>query len=98
MTFQKMVEIISESYGVSARFIKFPAAPLFVLGDFFELICRPLKIEPPIYRRRLAFYTKDRSFNTEKMKTLLDFVPTHSDEEGLSALAQWYLQEGWISL
>ncbi|NEO62112.1 MAG: NAD(P)-dependent oxidoreductase, partial [Moorea sp. SIO4G2] len=98
ITFQKMVSIISEYYGISFKFIRLPAAPLFALGDFFEFICRPLGIEPPIYRRRLAFYTKDRSFNTAKMINLLGFVPVHSDEEGLKELAQWYLDQGWISL
>jgi nucleoside-diphosphate-sugar epimerase len=46
----------------------------------------------------LAFYTKDRSFNTSKMRNLVDFIPAHSDEEGLKELAQWYLDNGWISL
>ncbi|WP_088242456.1 NAD-dependent epimerase/dehydratase family protein [Calothrix rhizosoleniae] len=98
MTFKQMVSIISKYYGVSIRFIRLPRTPLFLLGDFCELICRPLGIEPPIYRRRLAFFTKDRSFNTEKMNNLLGFVPAHSDEEGLKELAQWYLDQGWISL
>ncbi|NEQ56445.1 MAG: NAD(P)-dependent oxidoreductase [Moorea sp. SIO4A1] len=98
ITFKEMVYIISEYYGISFKFISLPAAPLFALGDFLEFICRPLGIEPPIYRRRLAFYTKDRSFNTAKMINLLGFVPVHSDEEGLKELAQWYLDQGWISL
>ncbi|NEP14085.1 MAG: NAD(P)-dependent oxidoreductase [Symploca sp. SIO2C1] len=98
ITLNKMISIISEYYGISVKFIKLPAAPLFTLGDFFELICRPFGIEPPIYRRRLAFYTKDRSFNTAKMRNLLGFEPAHSDEEGLKELAQWYLDQGWIRI
>lgn len=97
ISFKQLVSLIGEYYGVSATLIKFPAAPLFAIGDFFELICRPLGIEPPIYRRRLAFYTKDRSFNTAKMRNLLGFSPKHSDEDGLKELAQWYLDKGWIS-
>ncbi len=98
MTFRQMVSIISEYYGVSVRFIKLPRLPLFLLGYLFEIICRPLGIEPPIYRRRLAFFTKDRSFNTAKMSNLLGFIPKHSDEEGLKELAQWYLDQAWISV
>ncbi|MEA5500476.1 NAD-dependent epimerase/dehydratase family protein [Limnoraphis robusta] len=98
MSFKDMVALIGGYYGVSPKFIKVPAAPVFAIGDFFELIFRPLGIEPPIYRRRLAFYTKDRSFNTSKMRNLVDFIPAHSDEEGLKELAQWYLDNGWISL
>lgn len=97
ITFRDMVKLISDYYRVSTRFIRLPAAPLFALGDLCELIFRPLDIEPPIYRRRLAFYTKDRSFNTSKMQTLLNFVPTHQDKEGLVELAQWYLDNGWLT-
>lgn len=96
--FKDMVALISDYYGSSVTFLKFPATPLFLLGDFFETICRPLGIEPPIYRRRLAFYTKDRSFNTSKMRNLLGFSTKHSDEAGLKELAQWYLDQGWITL
>ncbi|NJO77655.1 MAG: NAD(P)-dependent oxidoreductase [Cyanobacteria bacterium RM1_2_2] len=96
--FNDVVALISQYYGVSVKFLKFPAAPLFVLGDVFEQICRPLGIEPPIYRRRLAFYTKDRSFNTAKMRNLVGFSPKHSDQEGLQELAQWYLDHNWLTL
>ncbi|WP_413160952.1 NAD-dependent epimerase/dehydratase family protein [Capilliphycus salinus ALCB114379] len=98
MTFKDMVALIGDYYGVSPQFLKVPAAPVFAIGDLFELMFRPLGIEPPIYRRRLAFYTKDRSFNTSKMRNILDFTPAHSDEDGLKELAQWYVDNGWISL
>ncbi|MEM9809041.1 MAG: NAD(P)-dependent oxidoreductase, partial [Cyanobacteria bacterium P01_D01_bin.56] len=98
ITFRDMVNLIGDYYQVSARFISLPARPLFALGDFCELIFRPLGLEPPIYRRRLAFYTKDRSFNTSKMQRVLNFTPQHQDKDGLTELAQWYLDHGWLKL
>ncbi|EKV03211.1 nucleoside-diphosphate-sugar epimerase [Leptolyngbya sp. PCC 7375] len=97
ITFRDMVGLIGNYYRVSTRFISLPASPLFALADLCELIFRPLGIEPPIYRRRLAFYTKDRSFNTSKMQTLLNFAPSHQDKDGLIELAQWYLDNGWLT-
>ena len=97
ISFQKMVTIISDYYQLPVKFIKLPAAPLFALSDVVELICKPLGIEPPIYRRRLAFFTKDRAFSTEKMRDLVEFLPNYSDEEGLRKTAQWYLDRGWVS-
>lgn len=97
ITFRDMVNLIGDYYRVSSRFISLPAGPLFALADLCELIFRPLGIEPPIYRRRLAFYTKDRSFDTSKMQTLLKFAPSHQDQEGLIELAQWYLDHGWLT-
>jgi nucleoside-diphosphate-sugar epimerase len=98
MTFRDMVSLISETYAVPIRFISLPKAPLFALADLCELIFRPLGIEPPLYRRRLAFYTKDRSFNTSKIRNLLGFVPRHADKEGLKELGEWYVEQGWVSL
>jgi nucleoside-diphosphate-sugar epimerase len=98
MTFKKMVDLIGECYQVHPQLVQIPAAPLFALGDLCELICKPLGIQPPIYRRRIAFYTKDRSFNTAKMRNLLGFKTAHSDEAGLRETAKWYVDQGWVSL
>lgn len=96
--YKEIIRNIAESYNISVRFIKIPTKPLFILGDICEFICRPLGIEPPIYRRRIAFFTKDRSFNTQKMRNVLGFIPKHSDKEGLKETAKWYVDNGWISL
>lgn len=96
ISFREMVELIGNYYQVKPRIINLPAAPIFALGDFFETICLPFGIEPPIYRRRLAFYTKNRSFRTNKMQEILNFKPIHEDKNGLLDLAQWYIDRGWI--
>jgi dihydroflavonol-4-reductase len=98
MTFKDMVGLISDYYSSPVKFISLPAGPMFAIADLCEFIFRPFGIEPPIYRRRLAFYTKDRSFNTSKIRDLLGFTPRHSDIEGLQEMAQWYLDEQWLSL
>ncbi|MDC0435378.1 NAD-dependent epimerase/dehydratase family protein [bacterium] len=93
---REMVSIIGESLGRDVKFITLPATPFFLLGDACEWVCKPLGIEPPIYRRRVAFFTKDRSFDTSKMRAVTGFTCQHSNEEGMQALAQWYKQEGWL--
>lgn len=98
MTFKDMVALISRYYDKNVTFLRFPKGPLFFVGDILESLCRPFGIEPPIYRRRLAFYTKDRSFDTSKMRNLLGFSSEHSDEAGLQELAQWYLDQEWLSV
>jgi len=96
MLFKDMITILGECYERKVKVIRFPKAPLFFIGDILEGLCRPFGIEPPIYRRRLAFYTKDRCFNTSKMRDLLGFKTKHGDEEGLRELADWYLEQGWL--
>lgn len=97
MRFKDMVTLIEGCYGTKVRYFKVPKNIAFLVGDVLEGICRPFGVEPPIYRRRLAFYTKDRSFNTSKMREVLGFSTKHSDEAGLKELAQWYLDEGWLT-
>ena len=78
------------------RFIRFPAWPLFLAADICEAICRPLGIEPPLYRRRVAFFTKDRAFNTTKLKELLGYSNATDVGEGLKNTARWYKEAGWL--
>ena len=80
----------------SCRVLRIPAAPFFILASICETICKPLGISPPIYRRRVAFYTKDRSFDTSKLRNLLGFEPKWSNEEGIRETAKWYLDHGWM--
>jgi dihydroflavonol-4-reductase len=96
MAFKDMVALISDYYASPIKFISLPAGPLFAIADLCETIFRPFGIEPPIYRRRLAFYTKDRSFNTAKIRERLGFTPRHDDTEGLKKMAQWYVDEQWL--
>jgi len=92
---RNMARIIAGRWGRPIHFIRIPASPFFALGFFCEMVCRPLNVEPPIYRRRVAFYTKDRAFDTSKMRAL-GFTPKYSNQQGLVETAQWYQQKGWL--
>lgn len=96
IAFTDMVGCIAERLGRKARFIRLPVTPFFVIGDICEAICKPLGIEPPIYRRRVAFYTKDRSFDTAKMRAHTGYNYRYDNRSGLQALTDWYREEGWL--
>lgn len=96
ISFQEMISIISNYYGNSVKFIRLPTSLVFTLSDVVEIVCKSFRIEPPIYRRRVAFFTKDRSFDTSKMSKIVNFLPAYSDKEGLKITAQWYEDQGII--
>jgi dihydroflavonol-4-reductase len=96
LTYREMLTIIGESYGVKLHFVPIPVAPLFLLADVCEFLLPKVGITPPIYRRRVAFFTKDRSFDTRKMREVLDFRTEYSDERGLRETAFWYIDQGWL--
>ncbi|MEY4700481.1 MAG: hypothetical protein RL326_668 [Pseudomonadota bacterium] len=88
--------IASEIGNSSLRFIRFPAWPLFLAADLCEWICRPLGIDPPLYRRRVAFFTKDRAFNTARLREVLQYRYSVPVDEGLRSTARWYREKGWL--
>ena len=93
---EDMGRIIASELGRPFRPIRLPAGPFFALADLTEAVCRPLKIAPPLYRRRVAFFTKDRSFDTRKIRERLGFTCAWETEAGLRATARWYREQGWL--
>ncbi len=93
---EDMAAIMARTYGNTLRILRLPITPFFILGDFCEFLCRPFKIEPPIYRRRVAFYSKDRNFTTEKMRKVLGYQPKYDNETGIIESAHWYRDNGWL--
>ena len=91
-----MVTTIGKHLGKPPRFLKLPVTPFFLLGDICEFICKPFGIEPPIYRRRVAFFTKDRSFDTSKLREHAGFQCQYDNTRGLKELTDWYNNEGWL--
>ena len=88
--------IVARTLGRSTQVVRLPIGPFFLAADICETLCRPLGIEPPIYRRRVAFYTKDRWFDTRKMQTVLGFLPRYSNREGIEQTTRWYIAQGWL--
>ncbi len=88
--------IVAEHFSRKIKTIRLPIGPFFLAGDICEAICKPFKIEPPIYRRRVAFYSKDRNFDISKMRDVLGYTPRHGNKEGIIETADWYVEQGWL--
>jgi len=95
-TLKQMLNTIAGHYGKKARFVHVPATPLFMLARAVEFISKKINVEPIIYPRRVAFFTKDRSFDTSKMNALPDFNYKYSEDVGLKELAAWYQKKNWL--
>jgi dihydroflavonol-4-reductase len=91
-----IISIIGREYGNPARLVRIPAWPFFWAASVCEEICRPFGWSPPIYRRRVAFFTKDRSFDTSKLRIRLGYVHRQTTAEGLRETARWYREHGWV--
>lgn len=96
ITLREMVKCICSELNVKEPTLHLPVKPIQLLGDACEAICIPLGINPPIYRRRVDFYTKNRMFSGEKAKRDLGFVPAKRFEEEIREITSWYKDHGWI--
>jgi nucleoside-diphosphate-sugar epimerase len=91
-----LVNMIAQILDKPISKIHIPLWPVYAAAFLCEMICRSLGIEPPIYRRRLDFFTKDRAFDISKAKKELGYNPKVPLKEGLNRTAQWYKEHGWL--
>jgi dihydroflavonol-4-reductase len=96
VSIEEMSRIIARTLGKSVRTIRLPIQPFYWASDICKLICTPLGIQPPIYRRRVDFYTKDRQFDNSKIRDFLDYEFRHDNESGLAETTHWYRDQGLL--
>ncbi len=92
----EMGQTIANALNRRALVVRLPIWPFYLAADFCEAVCAPFGLRPPLYRRRVAFYDKDRQFCTAKLHRLLNYRFRHSNESTLTEAAQWYQQQNWL--
>jgi dihydroflavonol-4-reductase len=95
-TLNELVARIANELKVTPPRLHLPVWPFWTAGLLCEGVCIPLGIEPPLYRRRVDFYTKSRAFDTTRARTELGFVPQVDLDEGIRRTAQWYREQKLI--
>lgn len=95
-TLNELAALVAHELGVPPPRWRLPVWPFWTAGLVCEMICVPLRIEPPLYRRRVDFYTKSRAFDTTRARTELGFAPQVDLAEGIRKTADWYRQQGLL--
>ena len=96
LTLNQLLDRIAATLGCSGPTLHLPARPVQLFGSVCEAICRPFGLAPPLYRRRVDFFTKSRAFCIDKAKRVLGYRPKVALQEGLSGTAASYRTLGWI--
>jgi len=96
ITIEDFVRVVGRHLGVRNRFVRIPAAPLMAAAVVCDRVCQVLHVKPPLYPRRVAFFTKDRAFDTTKMQQRLQFSAKRGNAEGIRETADWYIDQGWL--
>jgi nucleoside-diphosphate-sugar epimerase len=90
----ELAEMIARHTGGGILPVRVPAAPLRWAAAVCEAVCIPLRVEPPLHRRRVEFWTKSRAFSIEKARRVLGYAPQVELEDGIARTCAWYRQAG----
>jgi nucleoside-diphosphate-sugar epimerase len=98
ITLNELVDKISAILDKPTTKRKFPVWPVWFLGWLCEIVFKPFRISPPLYRRRVNFFIKDRAFDISKAKRILNYQSSVSINEGLKRTARWYKTQGLLKM
>ncbi len=93
---EDLVRRIGIALEVDVKIPHYPILPLIIAGHVFEKVCKPFRITPPIFPRRVDWYRQNRAFDISKAKTELGYDPKVGLDEGLKRTAQWYQDKGYL--
>lgn len=89
-TIRELVNSIADILEKPHPRLRVPLAPVYAAAVVCDKLCRTVGVSPPLYPRRLDFFSKDRAFSTEKARRLLGYEPRVDLNEGLRKTADWY--------
>jgi nucleoside-diphosphate-sugar epimerase len=97
-TLQEIARITAEVVGVPPPRLRIPVWPVYSAAWLCEMLCVPLRIDPPLHRRRVGFFTHHREFDIGKARRLLGFDPKVSVREGIERTVRWYAESGLMAM
>lgn len=96
LTLNELVRMIAEESGVPVPRLRVPVAPVWLAAWLCEVVCRPFGVKPPLFRRRVGFFTHDRAFDYSKAERLLGYESKWSHRDGIAATIEWDREAGWL--
>jgi nucleoside-diphosphate-sugar epimerase len=95
-TLNALTKLIAADANVPPPRVHLPVWPFWLAGAACEAVCAPFGIEPPLYRRRVDFFTKSRAFDISKARAELGYRPSVDLREGIRRTLAWYRSVGWV--
>jgi nucleoside-diphosphate-sugar epimerase len=95
-TLNGLTSAIALVAGVAPQPLHLPVWPFWLAGAACEAVCAPFGIEPPLYRRRVDFFTKSRAFDITRARTEIGYAPAIGVREGITRTLNWYREHGWL--
>lgn len=96
VSLNELASTIAHGLGVSPPKLHIPFKPVYAASAVCEDVCRRFGIEPPLFRRRVEFFVKDRAFDITKAKRELGYAPKVDLAEGVDRTIAWYREQGLL--
>jgi nucleoside-diphosphate-sugar epimerase len=95
-TLNELFSIIAKEFKAKLPRFHIPYKLVEILATLAEFAYKPTGKEPPLYRRRVYFFKKNRAFDISKAKKYLGYKPRFSLEKGIHLTKEWYIDNGYI--
>ena len=96
VTLNGLVEMIADRLDVPRPRLHLPVTPVYLLSILCEYVCKLLKIQAILYRRRVNFFRKQRYFDITRACTELGSAPRTTLENGLAQTIEWYCKYRYL--
>jgi nucleoside-diphosphate-sugar epimerase len=96
-TLRELIGMVQRETGSRRYGIRLPLAPMLAAAAVVEDASRVLHVDPPIYRRRMDFFSSDSEFDTTRARQLLDWAPRVELAEGVRRTAEDYRRSGLLN-
>jgi nucleoside-diphosphate-sugar epimerase len=96
-TLRELIEAVRQATGSPRYGFRLPLAPMLATAAVVEDVCRLLRLDPPIYRRRMDFFTSDSAFDTGRARRLLNWTPKVDLPEGIRRTCEAYRAAGQLA-
>ncbi len=90
LTLNALASLIATCGEVKLSRFHIPLTPVWLAALACEVICKPLGVKPPLFRRRVGFFTHNRAFDLSKAKNHLGYVSQWNNKDGIGETIDWY--------
>jgi nucleoside-diphosphate-sugar epimerase len=92
----EIVRQIARVLDIKLSVIHLPFWPLWAAAVACEAVCTPLRVSPPLFRRRVDWFRQVRAFSIDKARREIGYQPKVDLPTGLAWTAQWYRENGYL--
>jgi nucleoside-diphosphate-sugar epimerase len=95
-TLNEITASVAEAVGAPRPRLRIPVWPVYAAAWLCEQLWTRFRLEPPLHRRRVGFFTHHREFDISKARNMIGYEPRVTVTEGIRRTAAWYAAAGLL--